>query len=140
MHNAMTMRIAQCVSQLGEDAIDFIEWKWSTGFHLIFERPCIKIAHHEVCDAIAFSIIEDRQNMWVLQFGNDARFLVKSCRELLAFRELTRQDLNRDITIYRRLIGFINSRHAPFSNLTDDAICAEHLPGLQVIHLLLQTV
>src|ERR1044072_5442612 len=134
------MCIAQRLSQLRKYPIDILNWEWTSCLHLISECPCFEIAHHEISHAIAFSIIEHWQDMRMFQFGNDARFLMKACCEFLTFCKLTRQHFDRDITIYRGLVGFIHICHATLADLSDDAIGTEHLPGLKIIHCLLQVV
>src|SRR5215213_1098666 len=134
------MGVAQRLSQLRKYSINILHWEWTPSLHLISERPRLQIAHHEISHAIGFPIIEDRQDMGMLQLGNDARFLMKAGCEFLAFGKLTRQHFNRDITIHRGLVGFINISHAALTNLSDDSIGTEHLPGLKIIHFLLQIV
>jgi hypothetical protein len=72
--------------------------------------------------------------MRMFQHRNDARLLMEARREFLALRQLARQNFDRDITIYRGLIGFVDVCHSPFANLINDAIRSEHLSGLNVIH------
>src|SRR6266508_4403488 len=78
--------------------------------------------------------------MWMLELGNDARFLMKTRRELLALCQLTGQYFDRNVTIYGGLVGFIYICHTALADLSDDSIGTEHLPGLKVIHFLLQIV
>src|ERR1051325_3911080 len=134
MHDAVTMGVAQRIRELGKDAVNIVQGKWTLRLHPVFERACIKISHDEIGNTVALPIIKHRQNMRMLEFGNDARLLMKARREFLAFRQLTWQDFDSDVTIYRRLIGFVHGCHAPFADLTNNAIRAEHLSGLKSVH------
>src|SRR5918993_4880501 len=102
--------------------------------HFFLEGACIHVAHDEVCHAVAFPVIEDRQDVRMLQLGNDARLLLEARRKFLALRKLAWQDLDRYITVDRGLVGFVYSCHSASANLIDNAIGTEHLPGLNVIH------
>src|SRR5688572_7525688 len=111
----MAMCITQGIGQLSEDAVNFIYWKWPTRHHSVFERARFEIAHYEVSSAIAFTVVEDRQNMRMFQPGNRARFLLKAFHKLCAFSQLTRQHFDRHMAIHGGLISLVDRGHAPLA-------------------------
>ena len=51
----------------------------------------------------------------VLEFGKDLGFLFETGHELWVACKMAWQNLERNISIHRRLIGFVDSRHAAFT-------------------------
>ena len=134
MNNSLAVGITQRIRELGEETVNFAQGQW-TFFHLVFERSRFEIPHDEIGDAFAFAVIEDRQNVRVLQPGNDTRLLLEALREFGALRQLPRQDFDRHVPIHGRLIRLIDGCHASFADLTDNSVGAKHLPGLKGVHV-----
>src|SRR5260221_12838407 len=116
MDNAVTVGVREGFSQLSEEAIDLSQGK-PARLHPGFERACFEITHNEIGDAVAFTIIENRQDVRVFKPGNDARLLLKACDEFRTLCQLTWQDFDRDVPIHGWLIRLIDSCHTALPNL-----------------------
>ncbi len=108
---------------MGEEAIDLSQGK-PARLHPGFERACFEITHNEIGDTVAFTVIENRKDVRMLEPRNDARLLLKARDEFRRLCQLTRQNFDRHVPIHGRLIRLIDGCHTALPNLTDDPICA----------------
>ncbi len=70
----------------------------------------------------------------MLEPGNDAGFLLEPFYEFIIFCQFQGENLDRHMSIHGGLMRFVDSCHAPFTYLLNNAIRAEHLPGLKLFH------
>ena len=75
----------------------------------------------------------DGQDVHMLQPGDNFGFLFKAADEFWIRSKVTRQDFQGNISIHRLLIGFVDCRHAPFAQGSNDFILTQLLSS-KVFH------
>src|SRR5690242_11731046 len=71
--------------------------------HQLLQRASLYQRHHEVRQAILFTVAVNGQDIGMLEPGYIPRFRLKSCRELLVRRQYFGEDFDGDVTIEHRV-------------------------------------
>ena len=86
------------------------------------EGPALHQLEHEVGDAVLLAVVEDVEDVGVLEAGYRSRLLLETFAIGLLLREEVRKDLDRDITIERRMVRPVHGRHPAASDATRDPV------------------
>ncbi len=95
----------------------------------VIERASINVLHHIIVGPVFFTDSEYRDDVRVMQPRGGAGLTSKTL-DLAGILEFpVWQDLERDATAKRLLLGFIDNSHAAAANLSHDAVLAKAVRG-----------
>ncbi len=128
MHQTARVSIIESVAQLRNDAANLLERERLT-FQQIDQGAAFDERHDDVGVAFGFAKIKDGEDVWMLQFGEDLRFLFEARNKLRIAGEVAWQNFQRHVTIHAGLIRFVDRRHAALALRRNNAIDAELFPA-----------
>ena len=129
MHDAARVCVVEGAGDRPEDAHRVLERQRRA--ELVGERAAIDVVRNEERDVVLLREVEGGHDVRVAQLADRARFLREAVGEGRIARGLRRQDLDRDVTAEGRLIRLVHGAHPAGTDLLDDLVVPERVPGLQ---------
>ena len=87
-------------------------------------RQCLPldIFHHQKICVVLMAGIVERADVRMIQAGNGFRFALEALAQFRAFREMRRQNFDRDNSVEARIAGFVYFAHAARANRREDFV------------------
>ncbi len=124
MDQSTRMGIAQRLAHLFDD-LSYLFQGQRFPMQQIIQRASFNVRHDDIGISFILSKIMNREDMDMLQPGDQLGFLLETAYEFRVPCEMARQDLKGDIAIHARLIGLIDRRHTPFAQGCHDLVFPE---------------
>ena len=124
MDNAVTMCASQSFGSL-DDKINCFRNSQRALFQSIFEGPTFDILHNDKGNVILFSEVMNLDDIRMSQFRNRTCFLSKPFDKNWISCMISRQNLDSNIAIKGRLIGFKDRSHTTRANVFDNSKLAK---------------
>ena len=99
---------------------------------LMLQRRPVEELHDEERAAVLLADIVDGADVGVVQRRCGARLAAESGQGLGIFREVRRQELQRDEALQPRILGFVHDAHSAAAQLLDDAVVRERLTDQRI--------
>ncbi len=126
------MGVVEGIAHLGDHAGDLFQWQ-RVLVDSVCERAGLDEGHHDKREPVRVAVVVDRQNVGMLQAGENRRFLFEAFQEFAVLSEVSRENLQRDVSVDGGLIGFVDGGHTAGPQRADNAIWSEG-PSREVFH------
>lgn len=111
MDKASGVGVVEGIAHLGGHAGDLLQWQ-RVLVDSVRERTGLDEGHHDKREPVRLAVVVDRQNVGVLEAGENRRFLFEASQEFAVLDEMTRENLQRDVSVDGGLIVFVDGGHA----------------------------
>ena len=120
--------VGQRITDLGDDLSHLIQ-RHGLAMHQVGQRAALDEGHGDVGVAFRLAEVVDRQNVNMLQLGDQLGFLLEAAGELGVAGEVARQDLECHLPVDAGLVGLIHRGHTTLAQRREHLVLAKPHAG-----------
>ena len=127
MHNALPVRVGQRAADLGEHTRSGLDLP-RPALQRLPQRTAAQPAHHQVGALRVAPVVIERDDVRVLELGDELRLGLEAADEGGLVDQLRTDDLDRHLAAHRRLIGAVDDAEVAGAHLLAQLVAADGAP------------